>query len=450
MAKNLVTWVQRQGLKVGSATPSYLPSLYNPVTWWPNLETMVVGGAKAIKNIANQTMNPWLLRQSEFFKHAGLQPQQLQILERNPRLIANILNDKTNWVSGVIGKSTKIPPRQLKNGRWTKGKTVTLTDDAKNMVNPLQKDLHAQLYFMQANLNRTGIQVQNTVATDVFNQIYGKNLSRAGANRLVGKGVLDDIIRFNKLDPEKLKYMEMNKHALNGLHRDMQFSRQFRNIAEITHGRKFKNKDEMASFLVSNGFEPGQIRKVGNHIMINYTPQSRSNFFTGGINARVLLKPSEPNKAYLVPNDVYDIFSSRFDDLITQPLGFSNQNLNLMGVKKIDIPDPSNWGKHFNKVNQKIKQKVQQDRNNIKRAVKKYDKPVKQDDITIAPENINRYTRLNKKQLEGNQRILDEYQKTPITKSRVAKVVAPWAGLGAGAAYITSDSEVQGEYDGTK
>jgi len=67
MAKNLVTWVQRQGLKVGSATPSYLPSLYNPVTWWPNLETMVVGGAKAIKNIANQTMNPWLLRQSEFF-----------------------------------------------------------------------------------------------------------------------------------------------------------------------------------------------------------------------------------------------------------------------------------------------------------------------------------------------------------------------------------------------
>ena len=451
MAKNAVTWFKRQGLKVSAATPSYLPSLYSPKTWWPNLETMVVGGAKAIKNLANQTMNPWLLRQSEFFKHAGLQPQQLAILERNPKLISNILNDPKSWASGKVGIAK--PMKRIRGKNVGKKYNVYLTNEAKAMVNPLQKDLHAQLYFMQGNLNRTGIEVNNKVAVNVFNKLYGQNLSRAGANRLVGnKHVLDDIIRYEKLDPNKLKYMEMYKHQLNGLHRDMQFSQQFRRLSEATHGRKFKSKNELASFLVSNGFEPGQVRSAGQYIMVNYAPKSASNFYTGGINGRVLIRPSDPGKAILIPNDVYNIFSSNFDDFITKAVGLKNKNLNLMGMKKIDIPDPSNWGKHFTNVEKQIAKKIKVRDDNIKKAVKNYSKPKSK--VVITPETINRHTRLTKAQLEGNEKILQSYKDTPITPGRVAKLGAAYAGTagaGYGAySYITSDSDIDGEYDGTK
>ena len=358
------------------------------------------------------------------------------MLRDNPKLLSEILRDKANWRSGVVGKPHLIPSRKLKNGRWTKKRTVKLTDEAQSAVTSLSKDFHATPYFAQANLNRTGIIPENKVIPDIFNKLYGSNISKSAAAKLTGnKAVLDDIIRYEKLDPNKLKIMKLKDHQLNGLHRDTQYSNQFRKMSEITHGRKFNNKDELMGYLVSNGFNPGQVKKVGNYVMINYSPQWKTNFYTGGINARVLLKPSDPGKAHLIPNDVYDIFSPGFDKLVRGGLGFKNQNLNIMGIKKIDIPDPSNWGKSFKGVERKIAatvkrntKKAKNERSAIKSVKKKYKKSVEQTDNQLVYQN----TRLNKNQLDANDTIIKELDNITVPFSRKAKLGAAYTAVGAG------------------
>ena len=430
-------FVLRQGHKVGSSAPQYNPLLYNPKLGMPQAETFVVGAAKAFKTLVNQTFNPFSMKSAEAFKNTGLALNQQKILRDNPKLLVNILRDKANWVSGTVGKSAIKPSRQLKNGRWTKPRKVKLKPDAHSAATALAKDLHATPYFAQANINRTGITPTNTIVTDIFKKLYGKNISKTAASKLAGnKAVLDDIIRFEGLDPKTLKIMEMNKGALNALHRDVQYSKQFRQMATITHGRKFANKDELMGYLVSNGFNPGQVKKVGNYVMINYSPQFKSNFYTGGINARVLLKPSDPGKVHLIPNDVYDIFGPGFDKLVSKGLGFKNQNLNIMGIKKIDIPDPSNWSKGFQGVNKEIKRtaaKIKKQQDAVGVMKKKY----KGVDTSTDNELIYRNTGLTKKQLAGNEEILDVLDKTQITPSRVAKWGVATGGVTTGGLFAT-------------
>jgi len=436
IAQAAAKFLGRQGLKAGASTPSYLPSLYNPATGMPQVETFLIGAAKAFKTLTNQTFNPFSMRSAEAFKNTGLALNQQQVLRSNPDLIAKILKDPKNWRSGEVGKSFTIPSRQLKNGRWTKPRKVKLTDEAQSAVTPLVKDLHATPYFAQANINRTGVTPKNTIVSDIFNKIYGKNISKTSAAKLTGnKAVLDDIIRFEGLDPKTLKIMELNKGSLNNLHRDVQFSKQFRQMAGITFNRKFKNKDDLMGYLVSNGFNPGQVKKVGNYVMVNYSPQFKSNFYTGGINARVLLKPSEPGKAYLIPNDVYDIYGRGFDKLIAKGLGFKNQNLNVMGMKKIDIPDPSNWNKSFVEVNKKIAAKTKRDAKKYKKqtdSIKTMKKKYKNTEAPTDNELVYRNTQLTKKQLEGNKEIVDVLDNTPITAGRVAKWGVATGGVGGG------------------
>ena len=173
--------------------------------------------------------------------------------------------------------------------------------------------------------------------------------------------------------------------------------------------------------------------------MINYSPQFKSNFYTGGINARVLLKPSEPGKAYLIPNDVYDIYGKGFDRLISKGLGFKNQNLNIMGMKKIDIPDPNNWNKNFVEINKKIAAKTKRDAKKYKKQTESIKTMKKKYKNTKAPtdnELVYRNTQLTKKQLEGNKEIVDALDNTPITASRIAK----WGTATGGGLFATGET----------
>ena len=435
----------RQGTKLGASFPSYAPSLYKPRFGMPQTETAIIGSAKMIKSLANQHLNPLWLKYSEFFKQAGLTGNQLKVLQNNPKLINEIIKDPANWAGGVPGTKILVKGKQFKNGRFAKDKMVGLIDEAKQGISPLVKDMHATPYFGQANLNRTGMKTADPVLTDVFNEVYGANLSRTAANKAAGgKGVLDDIIRFEGLDPKKLKFMELKRTSLNALHRDAMYSKQFRNLAKITHGRKFKSKDELMSYLLSQGetsFNPGQLRVVGNRVMINFSPQFKSNYYTGGINARVLLKPSDPGKVEIIPNDVYDLFGSQFDRLISSGLGFKNQNLNLMAIKKVNIPDPSNWGKVTKGIERKIKAK------NIKKAkeddslntmIKRYGKKTTPDTPEFTPDNIYKNTMLTKKQMGGINQIVDAYDKTNIPVSRYVKYGTSAGLFASGTAYGVS------------
>ena len=125
-----------------------------------------------------------------------------------------------------------------------------------------------------------------------------------------------------------------------------------------------------------------------------------------------------------------------------------------MGTKKINIPDPANWKQSFVNVEKKIAKTVKQnktDRVNIKKAAKEYSESTNPD---INPSTIYKHTRLKKADLEGHQKIIKAYEDTPITPGRVAKLGAAYAGTagaGYGAySYLTSDGDVDGEYDGTK
>ena len=93
IAQAAAKFLGRQGLKAGASTPSYLPSLYNPKTGMPQVETFLIGAAKAFKTLANQTFNPFSMKSAEAFKNTGLALNQQKVLRTNPDLIAKILRD---------------------------------------------------------------------------------------------------------------------------------------------------------------------------------------------------------------------------------------------------------------------------------------------------------------------------------------------------------------------
>jgi hypothetical protein len=120
-----------------------------------------------------------------------------------------------------------------------------------------------------------------------------------------------------------------------------------------------------------------------------------------------------------------------------------------MGIKKIDIPDPSNWNKSFAEVNKKIAAKTKRDAVKYKKqteSVKTMKKKYKNTEAPTDNELVYRNTQLTKKQLAGNQEIVDVLDKTKVTPGRVAKWGLATGGVGGsifatGASLLGDDDE---------
>ena len=85
-------------------------------------------------------------------------------------------------------------------------------------------------------------------------------------------------------------------------------------------------------------------KQLGDEAVYTFSPPIKSNYYTGGINGKVYMSGKDPGHAYIMPSDVYDIFGGKFDMLVKKGLGLKNTQLNLMGVKRIKLPNPEHWG----------------------------------------------------------------------------------------------------------
>ena len=241
----------------------------------------------------------------------------------------------------------------------------------------------------------------------------------------------------------------MNNIALNTLQNDVQMSPQFQKLAKILfsgnkvnkfYRGKIKTGREMVRYLNKRGLNVKLVgdKKTGEAVM-TFSPPRRTNFYTGGINGKVYINPKDPGHVYVMPSDVYDLYGNKMDFLTKKILGMKNNQLNLMGIKRVKVPDPSNWGKPKD-----IVAKVSKDRiKGIKKAKKASNVPENLDygQPSYTDEQVKSFMKSPNKRLEAMDEIVRLADETNITASRAIKT------FGVGGSGILTASWFMGDND---
>ena len=131
-----------------------------------------------------------------------------------------------------------------------------------------------------------------------------------------------------------------------------------------------------------------------------------------------------------MPSDVYDLLGGKFDRFVKGALGLKNDQLNLMAIRRVKIPDPSNWGTYV----AKGKAKIIKESAEIKRVRKAANKVSKKLDKTANPDAIHEFipgitkgANIGNKDGPGFKQLLEYSKELDLPGSRYVK-----AGIGTG------------------
>lgn len=354
-------------------------------------------GTAASKTIRNY-VDPFKIRSNEAFRGMGLSDTALKNIESDLALKEALKmmpeSYRNNWIGGKVGGTLK-DANKLKIGqpfkrevKWGKkqGEIVDemFTNDAKTQLRALDKNIWGELYKDRAYLARKGITPKDPIFTQFFDNHMGKvyefkDFITEQARTGITPAILNNMVKTWKFkNPKTLRVMEMYNKRLNSLHHDMQFDHNYRDLVRLintdkklskgkvtTRGairrinhkvnkkltpmnRELSIKERIDIFRgkkkapLMHGFTPKTLDDGS--IFIQYSPQSKSNFYTGGINGMVIWNPKDPKHFRLVPSDAFDLFGNKAEVVAKNVFGMKRELLNVMGVRRVKIPDHTKWG----------------------------------------------------------------------------------------------------------
>lgn len=398
-------------------------------------------GVRTARN--NLSVIPKHMKEAEALRVHGISGSQYKVLKEGPVKIANIVNDPKSYTNGRVPKITN-----------RKSVVDKMTFDAKKAMDHIEKDMHSIPYYVEGNLNKMNIIPKDNTVQTLFKEHFGKTVNLDEAKKLLGSNPdskMMDILDTWGLD-KKTKVIQMNNLRLNSLSQDVQMSPQFVKIAKALFSKEGNNKfargkinsaREMVRYLQRKGIDAKRLGPRGSgEAVITFSPPRRSNFYTGGINGKVYINHKDPGHAYLMPSDVYDVFGGKTNFLTRKVLGMDTNQLNLMGVRRIKIPEIKSLKEVQNTVKKTVK--------NVNRTPSKF-KGYSVDEfgnpIGIDPSQVNNVMAMTNKNADALQKMVQVVEDTPITKLRVAKAVTPLFATGITYKAITGDDEDDTKYD---
>ena len=159
---------------------------------------------------------------------------------------------------------------------------------------------------------------------------------------------------------------------------------------------------------------------------MSFSPQSKSNFFTGGIGAKVYWNANSPTQLGLIPHDLYDIGGRTFRTVTKKLLGMPQEQLNLMGMKKITIPkvDISRQSANLHWKNRKTGYEGVKDLEKKFKVKKSFTGRVKP--TTQSSEDLHLVTKgkITKKQISALKESVERFENVNVPTSRYIKTGA--------------------------
>ena len=471
------------------------------------LNAFLTGIKDSTGTTAMNYINPGRIRSNFNFREFGMGHTTTQNIKKNWDLQNAIINDPKSWIEGKVGqrhwyKFKRGPKAEAGEGEWR-----NFTPEAKQKLTQIQKNTWGEFSKQYALNQRAGITPRNTALHDLVEKHIGEVIDPDDIMKLgISENMKKNLLNTWALGKDP-KIMHLHNKSLNSLHRDIQYDVNFRDLVEIIQTdarlskgvspkvgairikqgfRKFKDHDE--KLRGRNTYErlrnkikrfrekdsrksrdlSNSVQIVDDKVVVSYSPTFKSNEYTGGINGKVMIDPRDPKHAYLLPSDAFDLYGKKFEWLSKNVFGMKHELLNVMGVKKIPLPDHRNWKtkkwlkeyKAHKSINtdqgrQDILDKARGYTPEVKSALRKgyteedlirhgYMKP--QENI-IPPDQQFRYLRTTKGYGEDVPKTLDQLNTTPLPIGRYAKqaittglfVVGTGTGLYAGAKALTGN-----------
>ena len=378
------------------------------------------GATESFYTTLRNYIDPTRIRNNEAFRDLGLSTPTLNSIKTGWKAQDDILADprswRKNWVGGKTGgKNPQLKPedqfsfdepfmRQIKSGKkagdWKK---EYLTDEARNLMRYHDKNIWGELYKDRAYIARSGITPKNDKFLKFFDEEMGsvyslKDFSASQMDKLgYTPGVLNSVLKTWGLNNAKnpVNVLKMHNKKLNSLTRDVQFDMNYRDLVKMI------NEDPLFSTGSIGNLKMGQLRMkrlvkkdlssqntpldsfwdkfkykwqklrgtdkrrkgftpeiVEDSLVISFGPSMKSNFYTGGINGKVFWNPNDPKYFRIVPSDAFDLFGKNTEWMAKNIFGLHNNVLNVMGIKKVKIPDHTQWGKSYWKNQIKLNDKI--------------------------------------------------------------------------------------------
>jgi|9_EtaG_2_1085328.scaffolds.fasta_scaffold19852_2 hypothetical protein len=384
-------------------------------------EAITRGSGESLYTTLRNYIDPTRIRNNEAFRDLGISTPTLDSIKTGWKAQDDILMDprswRRNWVGGKTGgKNPQLKPenewsfdeafmRQIKSGKKAgEWKKEFLTDEAKNLMRYHDKNIWGELYKDRAYISKSGIIPKNNKFMQFFDEEMGQvyDLKEFTASQMDQLGYTDDILA-NVLKTWKLNnaknpvnILKMHNKKLNSLSRDVQFDMNYRDLVKMinedplfstgqvgpglkmaqlrmkrlvkkdlssqndpldTFWQKFKYKWQRlrGTDKRRKGFTP---EIIDDSLVISFGPSMKSNFYTGGINGKVFWSPKDPDYFRIVPSDAFDLFGKNTEWMAKKVFGLQNNVLNVMGIKKVKIPDHTKWGKGYWKNQIKLNDKI--------------------------------------------------------------------------------------------
>ena len=420
IAKLTREFLKRQATKPATNVQGFMKGFYGG----PVKKTAAIG-KQAIASPLRTVRQQITPRLAEGFKQFGASSTQIDDINRIFQNLENLTRDPKLW-----NAAKKIPT--------TKGKTI---------VNELTKELWSVPLFIRGNINRSGLSVMDdTFIKLVEKEGWGKTMA---LHDVVNKGILDKKMiksvlksqNIHNIPDEQITAFIMDQRALNGLHRDIQFSDQFRTIAgslrkdgnitlQFKEGRSRADdfiETIRAGIKKHNRNKNFKFEKLNdNEVIMSFSPQSKSNFFTGGIGAKVYWNANSPTQLGLIPHDLYDIGGRTFRTVTKKLLGMPQEQLNLMGMRKITIPkvDISRQSANLHWKNRKTGYEGVKDLEKKFKVKKAFTGRVKP--TTQSSEDLHLVTKgkITKKQISALKESVERFENVNVPTSRYIKTGA--------------------------
>lgn len=346
------------------------------------LNAFLTGIKDSTGTTAMNYINPGRIRSNFNFREFGMGHTTTENIKKNWDLQNAIINDKNSWISKRVDYRSKYyfkrgPKAEAGEWEWRR-----FTPDAKQKLSQIQKNTWGEFSKQYALNQRQGITPNNPALHNLVEKHIGRVIDPDDIARLgISPAMKENLLKTWSLGKDP-KIMELYNKSLNSLHRDIQYDVNFRDLVEIiqTDSRLMKSlSPKVAAMRLKSGFRKfkdhdakldgrnfyerirnkierfrnkdprkhrdlsNSIKVVDDKVVINYSPTFKSNEYTGGINAKVMIDPRDPGNAYLLPTDAFDLYGKKFEWFSKNVFGMKNELLNVMGVKKIPLPDHRNW-----------------------------------------------------------------------------------------------------------